>query len=335
MNLGRWERRVGIRNRKAPVRRVATTFLVLIVLSGPLTGSPRRVAAAAGAGEQRRLVWVALEGANKIVKVDVDRSDVLGRRGVPGAPHNLTVSPSGNTVATTLWSGGSVVLRRSGDQRSVALGGSPHDVKIAGGRVVVTNQTQARLDILGTTGTRRRSIALKADPHDVALRWRGRQAWVSLEGSDDLAIVGVRSGRVRYVSTGKAPHDLLFAPDGKLWVTDWAGAIHVFSRRGRRVKTIPLGVEAHHLDFIPNGRQAWITDHAAHRVFVVTTTRYKVLKRFGVRGAPHHIAITSDGERAVVADHDRGLLLVYDVDDLRRVRGIPVGRGPHGIWSAP
>lgn len=317
------------------MRRVATTLLALIIFLAPLTESPRHFALAAGAGEQRRVVWVALEDAHKIVKVDVDRGDVLGRRRVPGAPHNLTVSPSGNTVATTLWSAGRVVLRRNGNQRSVALGGSPHDVKISGGRVVVTNQTEARLDILGTRGTRRRSIALKADPHDVALRWRGRQAWVSLEGSDDLAVVGIKSGRVHYVSTGKAPHDLRFAPDGKLWVTDWAGAIHVFSRRGRRVKTIPLGVEAHHLDFTSDGRQAWITDHAAHRVFVVTTSRYRIRKRFAVRGAPHHIAITSDGERAVVADHDRGLLLVYDVGKLRLVRRIPVGRGPHGIWSIP
>ena len=316
---------------------IAIAILMLIVSATPSGGSPPDgvVLPSASSGSQRRVVWVALEDAREIVKVDVDRSEVLLRRSVPGAPHNLTISPSGTTVATTLWSAGSVVLRRRGNQKTVRLGGSPHDVKISGGRVVVANQTEARLDILSATGARRRSIALKADPHDLALRWGGRQAWVTLEGDDDLAVVRIKSGQVRYISTGKAPHDLLFAPDGKLWVSDWAGAIHVFSKKGRRLKTIPLGVEAHHLDFTPDGRQVWITDHGAHRVFVVRTDRYAVRKRFGVRGAPHHVAITSDGKRAVVADHDRGLLVVYNVAELRWARTIRVGRGPHGIWSMP
>ena len=317
------------------MRRFTAATLLLLSVAGLLDESRVIDPPTPAAATQRRVVWVALEDAREIVKVDVDRGRVLRRRAVPGAPHNLTVSPSGKTVATTLWSAASVVVRRDGEQRTVRLGGAPHDVKIAGGRVVIANQTEARLDILSMSGAPRRSIALKADPHDLALRWGGRQAWVSLEGSDDLAVVRIRSGRVRYVSTGKRPHDLLFAPDGKLWVTDWAGAIHVFSRKGRRVKTIPLGQEAHHLDFTPEGKQAWITDHAAHRVFVVSTATYSFRTRFGVHGAPHHIAITSDGERAVVADNERGVLIVYDVDDRRWITTIPVGRGPHGIWAMP
>jgi DNA-binding beta-propeller fold protein YncE len=283
-----------------------------------------------------RVVWVALEGAHKIAKVNLRSREVLKRRSVPGAPHNLTISPSGRTIAAALWSAGSIVVRRNGKQRTVALGGAPHDVKIGGERIVVSNQTEARLDLVTPRGRFRRSIELKADPHDVALRWGGRQAWVTLEGSDDLAVVRIRRpSRVRYVSTGKAPHDLLFAPDGKLWVSDWDGAIHVFSKRGRRLKTIPIGIEAHHLDFTPDGRQVWITDHAAQRIFVVGTKRYRIRKRFNVSGAPHHIAITSDGDRAAVADHENGRVIVYNVNRLRRGKTIRVGSGPHGIWAMP
>lgn len=283
-----------------------------------------------------RVVWVALEGAHKIAKVNLSSHEVVRRRPVPGAPHNLTVSPSGRTIATALWNARSIVVRRNGKQRKVSLGGAPHDVKSGGGRIVVANQTKARLNLVTPRGRFRRSIALKADPHDLALRRGGRQAWVTLEGSDDLAVVRIhRPSKVRYVSTGKAPHDLLFAPDGKLWVSDWNGAIHIFSKRGRRVKTIPLGIEAHHLDFTPDGRQAWITDHAAQRIFVVSTRRYKIRKRFDVQGAPHHIAITSDGDRAAVADHERGRIMVYNVNKLRRGKAIRVGSGPHGVWAMP
>ena len=308
--------------------------LSLATLGGSLPApdtSPMRPSAASS----RRVVWVALEEAGQIVKVDVARQTVVARRSVPGRPHNLSISATGRTIATTLWSGDSVVVRHDGVQRTVTLGGAPHDAKIGGGRVIVANQTEARLDVVSPKGRFLRSIRLKTDPHDLALRRHGRQAWVTLEGSDDLAVVEIASGNVRYVSTGRAPHDILFAPDGKLWVSDWQGAIHVFSKRGRRLKTIPLGVEAHHLDFTPNGRQAWITDHASRRVFVVRTRTYRVIKRFEVAGAPHHIAITSDGDRAVVADHDRGSLLVYNVNKLRRAATIEVGAGPHGIWALP
>jgi len=62
---------------------------------------------------------------------------------------------------------------------------------------------------------------------------------------DDLAVVDLLDRResVRYVDTDGSPHDILFAPDGKLWVTDWNGALHVFAgRRGRLVESISLGV---------------------------------------------------------------------------------------------
>ena len=313
---------------------ITAATVAVSVLLGADAISPLSVAEA-WSGAPKQVVWVALEGASKIVKVDVGRGEVLRRRRVPGPPHNLTVSPSGDTVAATLWSSGSVLLRRRSGREAVALGGSPHDVKIGGGRVVVANQSGARLDIMSPKGTRRRSIPLKANPHDVALRWRGRQAWVTLDGSDDLAVVGIRSRNVRYVSTGEGPHDLLFAPDGKLWVTDWDGAVHVFSKRGRKVGSIPLGTEAHHLAFTPNGRQAWITDHAARRVFVLGTRSLSVRKRFRVPGAPHHVTITHGGDRAVVADHDGGELIVYRTDELRQVARIPVGGNPHGVWAVP
>ena len=316
---------------------VAGLVLVLVATSHPYEPRSPSLTPAGGVSPtcRCRIVWVAIEDEQRIVRVNIESRRITQRAAVPGKPHNLTISPTGDTVATALWNAARIAILRAGEVKSVALGGAPHDVKIDGGRVVVANQTEARLDLVSTTGKFLRSIALKADPHDLALRRNGSQAWVTLEGSDDMAVVNIPERSVRYVSTGKAPHDLLFAPDGKLWVSDWHGAIHVFSRRGRLLKSIPLGVEAHHLDFTPDGRQVWITDHGAHRIFVVNTSTYKVRKRLSIAGAPHHIAITPDGDRAVVADHDRGLIVVYNVNKLRQIFTIKVGAGPHGIWAMP
>jgi len=300
--------------------------------SSPLAQARTRTAR----GEREpQVVWVALEDARQIVRVNLRRRRVVRRLRVAGRPHNITVGRSG-LVATTLWSNERVALVRGGWRRGVRLAGAPHDVKIGGGRVVVANQGAARLNVLGPKGGRRGRVLLKANPHDLALTPNANRAWVSLEGSDDLAVVNLDRKRVRrYVSTGKSPHDLLFSPDGRLWVTDWNGAFHVYSRRGRLLRSRSLGEEAHHLAFTPDGRQVWITDHGAHRIFVVSTRTYRVLKRITIAGAPHHVAITPNGKKAVVADHDRGLLAVYRVSTRTRIARIKVGAGPHGVWAVP
>jgi YVTN family beta-propeller protein len=200
---------------------------------------------------------------------------------------------------------------------------------------VVANEAGRRVDLI--RGKRRTgSISLDAEPHDLAIAPGGDRAWVTMNGTDELAIVDLRARRlVRYVETGQRPHDILFAPDGRLWVTDWAGPVHVFDRRGQLRARVELGQESHHLTFSPDGRQAWITDHLAKRVFIVDARRLRVVGSLVVPGGPHHVAITPDGALAAVADHENGTLVVYDVKRRTRVRTVHVGSGPHGVWAVP
>lgn len=283
----------------------------------------------------RSAVWVALEDAGRLAKVNLDAGRTVRRVNVPGRPHNLTVSRNG-TVITTLQGRGSVAIVRGRRVKEVSLGGSPHDVKIVHRIAVVTNEGAARLDRITLRGKCRKAIPLRADPHDLAITPNGRRAWVTMDGTDDIAIVDLKRARVRrYLSTGKSPHDVLFAPDGQAWVTDWVQGIHVFERNGRIVKTFDRGVEPHHLAFTPNGRQVWITDNGAMRVLIVSARTLRVLAVRPVRGAPHHVAITADGRRVAVADNDRGKIVVFNASTRKKLRGVSVGAGPHGVWSVP
>lgn len=278
------------------------------------------------------LVWVAAEDAREVAEVDVERGRVLKAVDVPGHPHNLAVG--GDTVAVALQSAGTVALVVGDGVITAELGGSPHDVKPAGRRFVVANEGAGRLDLVSRDGEHLGSVRLRADPHDVAVSPDGRTAWATLNGDDALAVLDLGDFELRrYVPTGQRPHDLLFAPDGRLWVTDWDHGVHVLSRQGEHVHTIGIGQEPHHLAFTPDGGEAWITDHGADTVHVVSTETFEVLDSLSV-DAPHHVALTPDGRFAAVAAHGADKLAVFEVERRRRVHDVSVGTGPHGVWAA-
>jgi YVTN family beta-propeller protein len=309
---------------------LARSAVAMLVVLGLLVSSTP-----AGARSHRRIVWTALEGPGQLAKVELGEGVLRRVDTRDGGPHNITVAPDG-TVVAALWASDRIVIVRGGDRSFVELGGAPHDVKIARNMVVVANQATERLQLVKLDGTFVRRILLKADPHDLAIDPKQRHAWVTLEGSDDLAVVDLLDRRqpVRYVDTDGSPHDILFAPDGRLWVTDWNGALHVLrGRRGRLVESIALGEEAHHLDFTPDGRFGWITDHAAGTVFVLRVRTVRVVTRIDFPGEPHHLTILPGGRRVVIADHANGRLVVYDAGTRRRVKTIRVGAEPHGVWA--
>jgi DNA-binding beta-propeller fold protein YncE len=292
-------------------------------------------APAAPAPESRPLVWVGVEDADEVVLVDLGGGNVLAQHETPGGPHNVTVADDG-TAAAALYASDRLALIDRGKARFVELGGTPHDVKTTtGGIFAVANEAARRIDLV-RRGRHIESIGLNAEPHDLAIAPGGDRAWVTLNGTDQLGVVDLQGRRlVRYLETGQRPHDILFAPDGRVWVTDWTGPVHVFDRRGRLHGRIALGRESHHLAFTPNGRQAWITDHSAKRIFIVDARRLKRIASLPVAGAPHHVAITADGALAAVADHDNGTVAVYDVRRRTLIRSVRVGAGPHGVWTAP
>lgn len=301
---------------------------------GPGDASGTPLVARSRASVIGEVVWASVELGDRIVKVDVRTQEILRTFRAPAGPHNITAAPDG-TVVASLYGSDQIELIRRGRVVRVDLGGRPHDVKIARNLVVVTNEGAARLDLVSLDGSRRGRVPLQADPHDVAVEPGGRRAWVTLDGDGRLAVVNLVTRHVRYVVTGRRPHDLLFAPNGRLFVTDWGGALMIFSRSGALVASRPLGDQAHHLAFTPGGRQVWVTDNALDRVFVVATSDLHVIARKRFPGAPHHVAITPDGRFAVVADHTRGSLVVYRVSTRRIVGTIAVGPGPHGVWAAP
>ena len=275
--------------------------------------------------------WVANELGRSVTHVDLVSGDVLASYETPGAPHNITVGPAGYVAVTLPREGILQLVHPSSGSRTVTLGGQPHDVKAAGSRFVVANEGSATIHVLESDGRRVDDISLPAQPHDLAIAPDGRTAWVSLDGSNRLAVVDLDRRVVqRMVPTGGSPHDLLFSPAGELWVTDWNGPVSVFSGDGEFRGRVELGPQSHHLAFTDES-EGWITDNSAGRVFVVDTVRRTLLATIDTPGAPHHIAIV-DGHAAVAVDI--GAAVVYDVTTRVETARVPTGSGPHGVGAA-
>ncbi|HWB72143.1 MAG TPA: YncE family protein [Egibacteraceae bacterium] len=296
--------------------------------------SPRQpVPPTAPADEPLRQVWVAVEDAGELVLVDLDRQQVIARHRTGGGPHNLVVGPGGS-VAAALYASDALAIVRDGQETRVRLGGRPHDVKAAGDRFVVANEAGRRIDVVSPQGQHLASIPLRAEPHDLDVTADGSSAWATLNGTDELALVDLDAGQVvAYRPTGQRPHDLRIGPDGRLWVTDWRGPLHVFSPQGQLQASLTLGREAHHLAFTPDGAQLWLVDHATRQAYVIDTVTLERIGQVTVPGAPHHVAITGDGSLAAIADHSNGTVVVYEVASRRVVASIQVGPGPHGVWA--
>lgn len=296
----------------------------LIVLSEPPASASKRV------------LWVGVEGGRRLAEVNLARGRVVRQVALPGAPHNVTVSPHGDVVAT-LPAAGRLAIFDGRRLRLASLGASPHDVKVARGIAWVTNEGASRIDRVRLDGRILRAIGLPAEPHDLAIAPNRRIAWVSMDATDDIAVIDLVGARVRrYLHTGGRPHDLRFAPSGRqVWVSDWDGSVRVFTAGGRRLGILRRGVEPHHLTFSPDGRRVWITDNGGHRVLVYRVRDRRLLASRPTGGAPHHLAFTRDATRVVVVDHGLGRVLVFAADTMRRIRSIPVGPAPHGIWAAP
>lgn len=141
------------------------------------------------------------------------------------------------------------------------------------------------------------------------------------------------------IPAGQTPGFAAVSPNGRLvYVANRdAGVVTVIDTSiNQATATIPVNAgPPQYLVFAPDGRHVYISvfDDArtVHAVAVLDTTTNDIVATIPVRSRPFLGAVTTDGHRLWVPNHDSGTISVIDTDTNAVVREIAVAPNPHWV----
>jgi DNA-binding beta-propeller fold protein YncE len=305
--------------------------LAALMFAAALAAAP-----AADAKSGRAIAFVAVEGAGRVVAVDVSARRVIRSVRVL-APHNIA------------WDGVSVVVTSPGAGRVTVLDprtlrirrvftgfGYPHDVEAAGRLAFVTDEARGHLLVLDVRrGRVSARIAVGSRPHDLAVVGNRLDRVVVTHRSPLLTVVDpLRRRVVARIRAGGDAHDIARDPrmSQRVYVTYWdrpgVGAIDTAS--GRVLWRTRFGAATHHLALDSQERRLWVSDNAGRggSVFVASARTGRSSGVLDGCAGAHHAAVISR-IRVAVACSTTGTLAIFGLR--RRIASLRVGAHPHDV----
>lgn len=247
---------------------------------------------------------------------------------MPYSPHNMTAAgsvlwithPSAGRVTRIDLSGISMVTQQLGDE--------PHDVKLSPeGRLLYVADEDGRALIVADPDTLLEldRIELPAKPHDLAVDAAG-SVWITLIGDDRLG--RIQSGTVELLPTGRSPHDLIAASDGRVWFSNWnSDVLSVYDPITGSVEEAAAGVVEPHHFALGAGGGVWVSDNGGSAVVGFAQGRPTTIP---VGPVPHHIAFGDD--LAIVAVSGSGQAVFFDGSGV--IARFDLSEGLHGAAVA-
>lgn len=213
--------------------------------------------------------------------------------------------------------------------RSVATldtGHAPHEIAVSpdGTLAVVSNYGDREapgssltvIDVESSAVWRKIDLGAHTRPHGVAFVG-SRRVIVTTEGTGHLVVVDLDEGQVgAAVSTGQdVSHMVAASADGRLaFVANiGSGSVTVIDLvDGIKLKDIVTGGGAEGITTTPDGSEIWVTNREADTLSVIDPETLAVKENLPCQGFPIRIAITPDGQHALVSAARSGEVVVFD-----------------------
>ena len=157
-------------------------------------------------------------------------------------------------------------------------------------------------------------------------------AYVSLQGSDSLMAIDVRTGAVLWrAPVGHTPAGVLWL-DGKLLVgimgSDYVAVVD--PANGAVERKVTTGKGAHNLFVSPDGRTLYVCNRVDGSISVLDPRTLAVRGRIAMPGGPDDMDFAPDGTIWVTRRWAHTVALLNPATG--QFTTLETGRSPHGIW---
>ena len=236
----------------------------------------------------------------------------------------------GNKSGDSVWRLSPRDGHKTGEFRT---GEAPHEIAVAGnGRFALVSNygretsgnTLSVLDLVGGKPTRSIDLGEHGAPHGVRLLPGDRRALVTTEGSANVLLVDIASGKVeRAIDVGGGTgHMLALSPDAKsAYVTKInAGTVsRIDLSSGIKTHERPAGKGAEGVAVSPDGREVWVANRADGTLTVHDPATLALRRRMSSKGFPIRVAFSSDGRHALVVNAGAANVAVFDTRTRLRI----------------
>jgi YVTN family beta-propeller protein len=267
----------------------------------------------------------------------------IARLPVGREPHHLIVTPDGKEVLI-----GSTVTNeltgldiKTGERKRVVrdiidpyhLGFSPN------GKWFVTAAYRLdHVDIFHADSFRLAGrIFIDGLPSHMAFDADSKTVFVTLQQSGRLAAFDLATQTVKWnVPVGNAPAGVVMLPDDQrllVALTGEDGIVIVDPKDGAMKGNLQTGKGAHNFWPKGDGRHYFLSNRVEGTVSLIDTKDdLRVVGSVRVPGGPDCMDITPDGKELWVTQRFLRRVAVIDVDRMKVVASIPVGKSPHGVF---
>ncbi len=178
-------------------------------------------------------------------------------------------------------------------------------------------------------------FALKSMPSHLDFSPDSAMVFISLQGTDRLAAIDLRKMALAWdMPVGRAPAGVIWH-NGKVMVANMGSddVAIVDPRDGRVTERLKIGKGAHTLFRSPDGKQLWVNARIDSTATVLDAKTLKPIRIYKLPGGPDDLVFAPDGKIWFTLRFAHKVAVLDPISG--NFTTIAVGRSPHGIYLNP